>query len=361
MRTFEELTKDANLIFNNLYKYEKLYKKEKLYTFEIKCKIHGLFEKSIYNHINKKQGCPLCSKPSKLTKNMLIKKAILIHGDIYDYSQLDYINVNTKIKIQCKDHGLFEQLPTNHLKGQKCPKCSNRHKITNELFIEKAIKIHGNKYDYSEINYINNNTDIKIFCKEHGYFYQMPLNHLTGNQCYRCSNIVRTNDDFIHKANIIHKKIYEYTKTNYITSREKIIITCKIHGDFIQCPNDHLSGNGCQKCSLGNYSKVSIEWMNNIMKKENIFIQHAENMNEKEVIINHKKYRFDGYCEKTNTVYEFMGDLWHGNPKIYKMTDFNPLNKKLFGELYEETMKREKLIRDNGFNLITIWESDYKK
>lgn len=361
MKTFEEWIIIANETFNNKYKYNKIFKKEKYYFFEIICETHGTFEKKIQNHILKKQGCPLCTKPSKLTNELFIKKAIEIHGDKYDYSQVEYKDYGTNINITCKKHGTFKQSPSNHLQGQNCPICSNRHKFTNEIFIEKAQKIHGNKYDYSEINYINSHTEIKILCKEHGYFNQMPLNHLKGNQCYKCSNIVKTNDDFITKANTIHKNIYDYNKTCYNSTREKVIITCKIHGDFEQVPNDHLNGNGCQKCSMGNYSKICIEWLNNIMKKENIFIQHAENIGEKEIIINNKKVKFDGYCEKTNTVYELYGCFFHGNPNIYKSTDINPLNKKTYGELYNDTIKREEIIKKEGYKLITIWESDYYK
>lgn len=199
-----------------------------------------MFEKKIQNHIKKEQGCPLCSKPSKLSNELFINKAKQIHDDTCDYSNVNYINGNTKIKILCKIHGEFKQLPMNHLKGRKCPVCSNRHKITNELFIEKANKIHGDKYDYSQINYINSQTNIKILCKEHGIFEQLPINHVKGNQCYKCSNIVKNTEDFIKKSNNIHKNLYDYSKTKYKSSIEKVIIICKIHGDFLQCPNDHL-------------------------------------------------------------------------------------------------------------------------
>jgi hypothetical protein len=362
MKTFEEWVIEANKIFNKKYEYTKIYKKNnKYYFFEIICKEHGKFDKKIQNHIKKVQGCPMCSKPAKLNNLLFIDKANIVHNNKYDYSQVEYINGSIKVKINCKNHGIFEQLPINHLRGQNCPTCSNRHKVTNELFIEKANKIHNNKYNYSEIEYINNQTNIKILCKEHGYFFQTPQNHLKGNQCYKCSNIIKTNEDFINKSNIIHKNVYEYLKCNYNNARSKVIITCKIHGDFLQTPNDHINGCGCQKCSLGNFSKICIRWLNNIMLKENIFIQHAENIGEKEIIINKKKIKFDGYCKDTNTVYEFYGDFYHGNPKIYNSDKFNSLNKKSYGKLYEDTLKREKIIKNNDYNLITMWESDYIK
>ena len=219
MKTFDEWIIEANKIFNNQYEYIKIFKKDNKYNFfEIKCKIHGIFEKKIQNHIKKQQGCPLCSKPSRLNNELFILKANEIHNHKYDYSKINYINGHKKIIIICKDHGEFEQLPCNHLVGHNCPICSNRHKITNELFIEKANKIHNNKYDYSEINYKNSHTLINITCKDHGIFSQMPLNHLKGNGCYKCSNIVKNTEDFIKKSNNIHKNIYDYSKTNYINT-----------------------------------------------------------------------------------------------------------------------------------------------
>ncbi len=93
-------------------------------------------------------------------------------------------------------------------------------------------------------------------------------------------------------------------------------------------PNHHLNGNGCQKCCLGRFSKISIEWLDNIMKKEHIFIQHAGNIGEKKIIIDNKKIQFDGFCKENNTVFEFYGDFFHGNPEIYNKNEINPLNEK---------------------------------
>jgi hypothetical protein len=360
MTDLHKIITEANIIFNNKYKYIELLEKNNIKYLKIECNIHGFFEKSIYNHIKKSQGCSLCSKPSKLTKEMFIEKSNKIHGKTYDYSETKYIHGKEKIKIKCNKHGIFEMLPINHLKGQKCPTCSGRNKVTNELFIEKAKKIHGDKYDYSQIEYINTQTNIKIICKEHGEFIQMPLNHLKGNQCYRCSGIVKTTEDFINKAKKVHDNLYDYSKSIYNGTRKNIIIICEEHGEFIQKPNDHLSGNGCQKCCSMGFSKIAIEWLDGIMKKENIFIQHAGNIGEKEIILNYKRIKFDGYCEKTNSVYEFHGDYFHGNPKMYKKDDMNLLSKKTYGELYKNTIDRENIIKSNGFNLITIWESDYK-
>ena len=85
------------------------------------------------------------------------------------------------------------------------------------------------------------------------------------------------------------------------------------------------------------------------------------NIGEKTIFINDKKYKIDGFCESSNTIYEFYGDIWHGNPNKYNKYDFNILSKKTFGELYQETINRENILKENGYNLIRIWESEFNK
>ena len=110
---------------------------------------------------------------------------------------------------------------------------------------------------------------------------------------------------------------------------------------------------------MGCYSKIAILWLENIEKTDGKFIQHAGNIGEKKIKINNKLFKVDGYCENTNTIYEFYGDFWHGNPKIYDEKETHPLNKKTYGDLYNETIYRENVLRQEGYNLITIWESDF--
>ena len=103
---------------------------------------------------------------------------------------------------------------------------------------------------------------------------------------------------------------------------------------------------------------MSIDWLNFISKKDKITIQHA--LNQGEYKIPNTRLKADGYCKETNTIYEFHGDYWHGNPFMYNANEETYFGK-TFGELYEKTLKKELIIKDNGFNLITIWESDWIK
>ena len=361
MKTLEQIKVEANLIYNNKYDYLDIDRTLNKSKIVIMCKEHGIFKKYYHDHLVRNQGCPNCSKPSKLNNDIFIKRANEIHNSKYDYSKINYKNHNIKICIICDKHREFMQTPGNHLSGQKCPKCCKNVKYTLQTFIQKANTIHNNRYNYSETEYKNINTKINILCKEHGRFEQIPQYHLQGYGCYKCSNIVKNIDDFIYKSNIIHKNIYDYSNTKYTGSRDIVSIICLIHGVFNQTPNDHLNGCGCQKCGIGCFSKVAISWLEYIEKTEGINIQHAGNIGEKKIKIKNKLYKPDGYYEKNNTIYEFYGDFWHGNPKLYNSEYYHPLNKVKFGDLYNKTLSREELIKNNGYNLINIWESDYYK
>ena len=116
-----------------------------------------------------------------------IKKARAVHGDKYDYSKVEYVNNRTKVCIICPIHGEFWQTPICHLKGNICPKCSKNKKPTTEEFIQKAKEVYGEKYDYSKVEYINNSTKVCIICPEHGEFLQSSTKHFMGQGCPKCN------------------------------------------------------------------------------------------------------------------------------------------------------------------------------
>ena len=110
--------------------------------------------------------------------NLFIQKAHKIHGDKYDYCKVEYVNNNTKVCIICPIHGEFWQTPNHHLSGQGCPKCSGNVKKTTEQFIAKAKEIYGDRYNYSKVKYINAKTKVCIICPTHGEFYIRPDNFI---------------------------------------------------------------------------------------------------------------------------------------------------------------------------------------
>lgn len=149
----------------------------------IHCPEHGMFEQSPNNHINSGTGCPSCGNYTSIksrTKNQsdFINQAKSVHGNKYDYSKVEYVNTNSDVKIICSEHGLFEQRPSHHLNGVGCPSCSGNKKHNNVSFITEARIVHGDRYDYSMVDYLHSHQKVSIRCIEHGVFEQTPNNHL---------------------------------------------------------------------------------------------------------------------------------------------------------------------------------------
>ncbi len=188
--TKELFIEKACKIHNNKYDYslsQYTYNNCKL---KIICSTHGIFEQTPNNHLNGK-GCIKCGFISgtnkKLSNNLnFIRKATSIHNIKYDYSLVNYINNYTKVKIICKEHGVFELKPNCHLTGGGCPRCVGRGKTT-EDFIKESIIIHGDKYDYSISEYDSTHKKINIVCIKHGVFKQTPNQHLNGGGCPICN------------------------------------------------------------------------------------------------------------------------------------------------------------------------------
>lgn len=122
-------------------------------------------------------------------------------------------------------------------------------KLTQEEWIEKARKRHGDKYDYSKVNYVNGRTKVTIICPEHGEFEQIARSHLMYG-CAKCAgNAHITLDEFITISNKVHKNKFDYSKSKpFQTIQDKVLIICPIHGEFYQRASDHMKGCGCNKC-----------------------------------------------------------------------------------------------------------------
>lgn len=152
-------------------------------------------------------------------------------------------------------------------------------------------------------------------------------------------------------------KEWDYNKNiidpNKITmgSGKKVWWKCKNGHEWQAIISSRNRGIGCNSCKK-NISKISNKWLNEL----NISIKNREIT----LYINNKRIIVDAYIPETNTVYEFYGDYWHGNPKIYNLCDYNKKVGRTFGYLYRKTLNREKLIKEYNFNLITIWEYDFK-
>ena len=197
----------------------------------------------------------------KLTKDEILKRFESVHGNLYDYSLMNYKNTTTKIKIICPEHGIFEQKPREHLYDKSgCQKCKNKYYNTslNDL-ITLGNKTHNNKYDYSLSEFIKTKDKTIIICPEHGQFRQSFYNHIDRkNGCPSCQKL--TTNIFIKKATIAHNNKYDYSEVVY-NLKSKIKIICPAHGKFIQSPSSHLEGVGCKKCSDAAKTSSLIEFV----------------------------------------------------------------------------------------------------
>jgi len=244
--TTEEFIQKAKNVHEDKYDYSLVEYINSYTKVKIICPTHGIFEQKPNGHLDKK-GCSECSGNKKLSKDEFIQKSKNIHGNKYNYSLVNYFNSKTKVKIICEKHGIFEQNANSHIIGYECSKCSYNDRY---VFIEKSKQIHGNKYDYSLVNYTNALNKIIIICPEHGEFTQLPYNHLSGNGCKECCTLNKKLkiDEFIQKSMVTHGDKYDYSLVNYKDSKTKVKIICKKHGVFEQKPNEHLNGKGCARC-----------------------------------------------------------------------------------------------------------------
>ena len=292
----------------------------------------------------------------KLTTDEFIERSSQIHKNKFDYSKSVYNVSMKKLIIICPIHGEFLQTPSNHY-HYGCIKCgieknSNSCRSNKEVFIKKAKRIHGEKYNYDNIIYKNASTKIEIVCKLHGSFFQLPCGHLNGYGCAKCAPLERnqnkpkSTEKFIEDAKKIHKKFYNYSLVDYKGAHIKIEIICPKHGSFHQKPLGHLNGKGCSKC-VYHISKPETEFLN--------YLKIPDIKENRQKFIS--PYKIDGY--KNNKIFEFLGDYFHGNPNKYNSVNYNQICHKTFGELYENTIQKFNKLNDLGYSIYYIWESDW--
>jgi len=355
--TIDLFIERAEKLHNNKYDYSEFKYVNSKIKGKIICPKHGEFYQIPNAHLRGIK-CPKCSNNLKSSTFEFIKKSQIIHGDKYDYSKVDYINNKTPVTIICKLHGKFKQTPSHNLQNVSgCIMCKGSQKhLSTKTFIKKSKLIHKNKYNYSNVNYKRWDTPVKIVCRKHGMFWQIPHGHLCGQGCPKCKgelNHIRCNKGikrFVFDAKIIHKNKYDYSNSIYKTTNTKMKIICKKHGKFYQTPKRHIAGVGCPKCS-NIISKPEIEFLN--------YIKIPNTKNNRQKYLGIGKIKVDGI--RNNTIYEFLGDYWHGNPDSFNKLEYNKKCHKTFGELYKNTFKKFDKLKENGYEVNYIWESAWKE
>ncbi len=273
----------------------------------------------------------------KLTNDEFIDRVKLIHSD-YDYSMVTYKSLSTKIKV-------LDVYKNEHLIRPDSLLVGNRLNIKSVINKEKYLinffnQIHDNKFNYEKLTYISSDNKIVITCKIHGNFTQTIHNHLKGKGCPKCNGKNRTTEDIINDFIKTHGEKYDYSKVNYSGVKTKVKIVCPIHGEFEQSPEEHINGCGCPVCRESRGERqIRLFLIENNIK----FIPQHKFDDCKYIL----KLPFDFYLPDHNVCIEFNGE------QHYKPVKF-------FGGVknFELTLKRDKIKENycikNSIKLIVI-------
>lgn len=192
-------------------------------------------------------------------------------------------------------------------------------------------------------------------CFSCNYIHSTTLDHVK-DTCRYCNRFEVNEHNNITKTNPEILEYWDYEKNkikpemHLYGSGKKVYIKCKKCFISREKHTHALGDNLCRYCAMNSVSKLEKEWLDSL----NIPIENRQ----KTLKVNNKVIYVDAIYN--NIIYEFNGDFWHGNPKKYKQDKMNEISKKTFGELYNNTIKKEQFLKENGYNVISVWESDWK-
>ncbi|MFA5626154.1 MAG: hypothetical protein WC965_01600 [Thiohalomonadaceae bacterium] len=277
MKTTEQFIEDARKVHGDIYDYSKVEYKGAHVKVLIVDPEFGEFWQKPNLHLSG-QGHRLRGLEkvrAKLSNSTaeFVKKAREVHGDLYDYSKVNYVNSKTPVTIVDPDYGEFTQTPNAHLRGRGSPERGRTQRAaantyTTATFIEKAREVHGDLYDYSKVEYRGHDVPVCIVDREHGEFWQKPVGHLQGYGDKRraAKKDQSAAETFEAKARQVHGNLYDYSKVEYKSALDKVVITHPTLGDFLQRPNTHLNGHGHPNHYRGVSAQELIltEWLDDV-------------------------------------------------------------------------------------------------
>ena len=276
-----------------------------------------------------------------VTTEIMIGRFKAVHGDRYDYSRVSFTTGHVKVTIGCGIHGDFEQSPYNHAAGVGCPSCARKlrglkKRSSNDDFLKRLISIYGDKYDFSQMNFVKYAQKVKVICSVHGEFEILPVNLLKGRGCVHCGaerrgrynkdydvspqsrvaarRIEEHAKDFIDRCRKAHGDKYDYSHTVYAGMRKKITVVCPKHGEFDQVAFKHLGvGQGCPSCA----TRVS--------KPETEIVDYLKSLGVAVITQNRtliKPAELDIFLPEFNTAIEYNGLHWHADDRNHKYNLF---------------------------------------
>ncbi len=279
LKTINFIKESIKIHGENEFDYKDTIYKDTRTKIIMNCKKGHLMEVLYKSHITAKRKCKKCADINnallriKKAEETFAEKSIKIHGEKYNYNEVKYVNCKTPVLIICDKNHKFEITPFQHLNGKGCTFCNNinnefdlestnvktnkkKFRWTKDLFLQKAKEVHGEKFDYSLVNFNICLDSILIICEEEHVFKTRIHTHLKGGGCNICSfnehieNITNTNEDFIKKSkSIFGEDMFDYSLVNYINIKTKVILKCKKKNHVFEIvPYKHYSRLGCPHC-----------------------------------------------------------------------------------------------------------------
>ena len=282
--------------------------------------------------------------PAKLTLAQFIDRSHQAHGGIYDYTLAQYTTNNAKVTITCPRHGPFNQRASHHMDGHGCPTCkadatSTRCLDTKETFIAKARAIHGDTYYYGKVAYQRSAQKVQITCPTHGDFWQSPNSHITSRSgCPKCAGKAFTTADFIASAQRVHGDKFSYENTDYRLIKNKVTITCAVHGDFEQTAENHLGGRGCRFCWYESSQSAGENEVADWLTSLGFRIER----NQRGLM--DSNFEIDIYLPDFKAGIEYNGCYWH--------SDRHERN-------HRQQETKHAFARHAGLRLLTVWDFDW--
>lgn len=263
-KTAEQWIAEAREVHGDRYVYSDSVYRGANHPVEVSCPDHGVFTvRRAVDHL-RGTGCRACGyevvrRARTSSRGAFIEKGQRVHGERFDYSDVEYNGVWTPVEIICPAHGPFSQTPQAHLKGRGCVRCANdKNRLSTEAWVQNAVAVHGDTYDYSMADYVRADLALQIICQKHGAFWQTPADHVSAAAgCPKCGYAASgqyradaASARFLEAARRPHGDRYDYSRVDYVRSDEPVEIVCSEHGPFWQTPVAHIhQGSGCPTCA----------------------------------------------------------------------------------------------------------------
>ncbi len=354
--TTDEYIQRAIAIHGDKYGYELVNYVNRQTPITIICRKHGPIKINPYTHIRLKTGCPKCATDSSrkkyaLTKEQFIERAKERIGDHYNFSRVEYINAHTPVLIGCPIHGWFKQYPMSIQQNRRgCPKCELEHRGENrrtglKSFIERSKSIHGDRYNYDKVVYVNQQSRVIISCPIHGDFEQRAQDHLKGIGCSKCNypySKGRPKENLVDDFRKVHGDRYEYPGIpNKPRNTIKIPIRCKKHGIFYQRIANHLRGDGCPSCKNSKQENI----VRRFLEYEKIKFEEQKTFSW---LKRKKKMFLDFYLPEYNIGIECQGSQHFGIVSGWGYV----MEEKDYIDLYERDRLKHELCKHRGIKIL---------